>query len=77
VTARLLDLLQAMHTNHCATSNNSSTHGVTVRFTWSQAVAMDAQGRALITDHGAFVLFNLYLPATTDPTSPRFQVCSH
>jgi hypothetical protein len=35
---------------------------------------MDAQGRALITDHGAFALFNLYLPATTDPTSPRFKV---
>lgn len=26
---------------------------------------MDGEGRCVITDHGAFVLFNLYIPAIT------------
>ncbi len=31
----------------------------------------------MITDHGAFVLFNLYAPAVTDITSPRFSYKMH
>ena len=37
-------------------------------------MSIDKQGRAVITDHGAFVLFNVYLPATTNSQDARFKV---
>ena len=33
---------------------------------------IDNQGRCVITDHGAFVLFNCYGPAVTNITNDRF-----
>ena len=33
---------------------------------------IDSQGRCVITDHGAFVLFNIYGPAVTSELSERF-----
>lgn len=33
---------------------------------------IDSQGRCVITDHGAFVLFNCYGPAVTNITNDRF-----
>ena len=33
---------------------------------------IDNQGRCVISDHGAFVLFNCYGPAVTNITSDRF-----
>ena len=33
---------------------------------------IDSQGRCVITDHGAFCLFNVYGPAVTNELSERF-----
>ena len=33
---------------------------------------IDNQGRCVITDHGAFCLFNVYGPAVTNELSERF-----
>ena len=33
---------------------------------------IDNQGRCVITDHGAFCLFNVYGPAVTNKLSERF-----
>ena len=33
---------------------------------------IDNQGRCVITDHGAFVLFNIYGPAVTSELNERF-----
>lgn len=38
----------------------------------SHLVHNDNEGRAVITDHGTFVLVNLYGPAVTDITAERF-----
>ena len=35
------------------------------RFTQQELLAIDLEGRCVITDHGAFILFNLYGPAIT------------
>ena len=35
------------------------------RYSQAELEALDNQGRCIITDHHAFVLFNLYLPALT------------
>ena len=37
------------------------------RYSQAELEALDNQGRCIITDHHAFVLFNLYLPASTRP----------
>ena len=37
------------------------------RYSQAELEALDNQGRCLITDHHKFVLFNLYLPASTRP----------
>ncbi|KAK9851374.1 hypothetical protein WJX84_012198 [Apatococcus fuscideae] len=47
------------------------------KFTEDELTAIDQQGRCVITDHGAFVLFNLYAPAVTDVLSPRFPYKMH
>eukprot|EP00877_Chromochloris_zofingiensis_P008115 jgi/Chrzof1/3557/Cz13g00090.t1 len=44
------------------------------RFSPAACQAIDEQGRCIITDHGSFVLFNLYGPAVTDASQPRYQV---
>ena len=35
---------------------------------------IDNQGRCMITDHGAFVLFNVYGPAVTNEEAERFAM---
>lgn len=35
------------------------------RFTAAEAAAVDLDGRCVITDHGLFILINVYLPAAT------------
>ncbi|KAK2077000.1 hypothetical protein QBZ16_005228 [Prototheca wickerhamii] len=39
------------------------------RFSVEELQELDAEGRAVVTDHGAFVLFNLYGPAITTSES--------
>ena len=39
------------------------------RFTQEELLAIDLEGRCVITDHGAFILFNLYGPAITSEES--------
>lgn len=44
------------------------------RFSDAELKAFDAEGRCVVTDHGAFVLFNVYGPAITnaDTAEERF-----
>lgn len=42
--------------------NNGRCH----RFSVAELEAFDAEGRAVVTDHGEFVLFNVYGPAITN-----------
>lgn len=35
---------------------------------------IDNQGRCIITDHGSFVLFNVYGPAVTNDEAERFAM---
>lgn len=42
-----------------------SAHGSACRFTQEELLAIDLEGRCVITDHEAFILFNLYGPAIT------------
>lgn len=46
-------------------------HGLTVwhRFSQEELERLDAEGRVVITDHGAFVLVNVYGPAITSEES--------
>lgn len=39
------------------------------RFTQEELLAIDLEGRCVITDHEAFILFNLYGPAITSEES--------
>lgn len=39
------------------------------RFTQDELLAIDLEGRCVITDHGQFILFNLYGPAITNEES--------
>ena len=39
------------------------------RFTQEELLAIDLEGRCVITDHGQFILFNLYGPAITNEES--------
>ena len=47
------------------------------RYSREELEMIDQQGRCVITDHGAFVIFNLYAPAVTDINSPRFSYKMH
>ena len=47
------------------TLNPHSVHDAPYRFTQEELLAIDLEGRCVITDHEAFVLFNLYGPAIT------------
>ncbi len=42
-----------------------SVHDAACRFTQEELLAIDLEGRCVITDHEAFILFNLYGPAIT------------
>ena len=42
---------------------------VSFRFTQDELLAIDLEGRCVITDHGHFILFNLYGPAITNEES--------
>ena len=42
-----------------------SARGPACRFTQEELLAIDLEGRCVITDHEAFILFNLYGPAIT------------
>lgn len=42
-----------------------SVHDAPYRFTQEELLAIDLEGRCVITDHEAFILFNLYGPAIT------------
>lgn len=48
-----------------------------IRYSEQELALIDQQGRCVITDHTAFVLFNLYAPAVTDVMSPRFPYKMH
>lgn len=47
------------------TANPHSIFDAPYRFTQEELLAIDLEGRCVITDHEAFVLFNLYGPAIT------------
>lgn len=47
------------------TVNPHSVHDAPYRFTQEELLAIDLEGRCVITDHEAFILFNLYGPAIT------------
>ena len=42
------------------------------RYTREELEMIDNQGRCVITDHGKFVLFNVYGPAVTNELNERF-----
>lgn len=42
------------------------------RYKREELEMIDNQGRCVITDHGAFCLFNVYGPAVTNELSERF-----
>ncbi len=42
------------------------------RYTRDELEMIDNQGRCVMTDHGAFVLFNVYGPAVTSELNERF-----
>ncbi len=42
------------------------------RYKRDELEMVDNQGRCVITDHGAFVLFNVYGPAVTNELNERF-----
>ncbi len=44
---------------------NSLWHG----YTWADLERLDSEGRCVMTDHGAFVLFNVYGPAMSSSES--------
>lgn len=43
--------------------------GCGCRFSQDELLAIDLEGRCVITDHGHFILFNLYGPAITNEES--------
>ena len=43
-----------------------------LRYKRDELEMIDNQGRCVITDHGAFVLFNVYGPAVTSELNERF-----
>ena len=44
------------------------------RYSQAELEALDNEGRCIITDHRAFVLFNLYLPACLDQTKMENKI---
>jgi hypothetical protein len=47
------------------TGDPHSVHDAAYRFTQEELLAIDLEGRCVVTDHEAFILFNLYGPAIT------------
>ena len=54
-------------------SREGSPRGVFLlhRFSREELEELDAEGRCVITDHGEFVLFNLYLPAISSEEASK------
>ncbi len=52
----------------------ASPHTLRCRFTDHELAEIDQEGRCVCTDHGCFVVFNLYVPAITteDKAAERF-----
>ena len=54
----------------CLSASTAQIHASCLcRFTQDELLAIDLEGRCVITDHGAFILFNLYGPAITSEES--------
>ena len=46
------------------------------KFSQERLIELDSEGRCVMTDHGSFVLFNVYLPnGNQDNKRRKFKVC--
>jgi AP endonuclease 2 len=51
--------------------------GYVTHLTMKQRGSLDSEGRCVMTDHGAFVLFNVYVPALSCEEQLEVCLCPH